>query len=336
VSAVEPRRRELRTAGGDLVVFDALVLALGARQRTAFARAITFGGEDTDHMYNGLLADLDEGWSKSVAFVVPPGQTWPLPIYELALMTASEVRSMGMDDVALALITPEPSPLAIFGSRGSQAVGELLAAAGIAFHPNAHPVVGDDGRVAFGIQGAHVEAERIVALPTLQGPGLPGVPCDDQGFIPVDEHGRVRGLDDVYAAGDATTFPIKQGGLACQLADVIAETLAARAGAAVVPGTFDPVLRGHLLTPHGAQTLEQPLRDGRTDDPAPRMTLWSPAHKIEGRYLSTWLAELDGGDVASPEAVEPDGIEVEVPLSNAWQQGQVAMRMQPYGPMAVR
>ena len=37
---------------------------------------------------------------------------------------------------------------------------------------------------------------------------------------------------DVYAAGDATTFPLKQGGLATQQADAAAETIAAELGAA--------------------------------------------------------------------------------------------------------
>ncbi|MGI8728981.1 MAG: hypothetical protein ACR2LK_03160 [Solirubrobacteraceae bacterium] len=58
------------------------------------------------------------------------------------------------------------------------------------------------------------------------------------GFTPVDEHGRVQGLADVYAAGDGTTYPVKQGGLACQQADAIAELLAANAGADVNPHPF--------------------------------------------------------------------------------------------------
>ena len=45
----------------------------------------------------------------------------------------------------------------------------------------------------------------------------------------------MEGLDGVYAAGDATWYPIKQGGLAAQQADVVATAIAAavgRAGAA--------------------------------------------------------------------------------------------------------
>jgi sulfide:quinone oxidoreductase len=67
-----------------------------------------------------------------------------------------------------------------------------------------------------------VQVDAVVALPLVRGPRLAGVPADDLGFIPVDSHGRARGLEDVYAAGDATHFPVKQGGLATQQADVVA------------------------------------------------------------------------------------------------------------------
>ena len=54
----------------------------------------------------------------------------------------------------------------------------------------------------------------MVALPRLRGMYLDGLPQTVEGFVPVDLHGRVSGLGDVYAAGDITTFPIKQGGVA--------------------------------------------------------------------------------------------------------------------------
>jgi sulfide:quinone oxidoreductase len=332
VVAVEPSRHALRTDQGQVVEYEALVLALGARQRPAFARAITFGGMDRTNAYNGLLADLEEGWSRSVAFVVPPGVSWSLPAYELALMTAAEVRSMGMKNVALEIVTPEEAPLEIFGAQAAEAVGGLLQEAGVTFRGGADIVPGEEGRLAFGVRGEPVTAERIVALPVLDGPVLPGIPTDDAGFIPVDADGRVPGVEDVFAAGDATAFPVKQGGLACQMADAIAERLAARAGADVEPRPFDPVLRGRLLTPQGAQLLEHRLAGDDGDGPAPRMVLWSPSRKIDGRYLSAWLAELDGETPPEPEA----GVEVDVPLGDAWQEGRLARRRDPYGPLTLR
>ena len=78
--------------------------------------------------------------------------------------------------------------------------------------------------------GASVPADAAIVLPPLQGPWIEGLPNDDHGFIPVDRHGRVAGAPGVYAAGDATAFPIKQGGLATQQADAAPRAIAADLG----------------------------------------------------------------------------------------------------------
>jgi len=280
VTAVAPERHAVRLRSGETVDYDALVLAVGARHRTEFARAITFSGDQRSTVYNGLLADLEERWTSSVAFVVPTGTTWPLPLYELALQTARQTRAMGVSDVAFDLYTPEPAPLAVFGEASSAVVGRLLEEYGVAFRGATAVRVDDEGHLA--ADGGRLRAQRIVALPTLQGPALAGVPADGEGFLIVDDHGRVAGTDDVYAAGDGTTVPIKQGGVATQLADTIAEHLAQRAGAAVHPRPFRAEMRGRLLVGGGVQPLP-PLGDGPAFEPL------DSAVKVEGRHLSGWL-----------------------------------------------
>jgi sulfide:quinone oxidoreductase len=314
VIAVAPDRREVRLARRGTLGYDTLVVAVGARRRPAFSRAITFTGDMSSVQYNGLLADLEEGWSRSVAFVVPANVTWPLPMYELALMTARAVDSMGIDDVRLQLISPERSPLELFGQAASGAVAELLDAANITFTGDSQAQARADGRLELLPDGTPVDAERIVALPTMDGPQILGIPGDGRGFIPVDDHCRVVGLADVYAAGDGTTFPVKQGGLACQQADAVAEQIAAAAGADVDPQPFKPVLRGRLLIGRGAQYLEQALDgDAERESRPPELQLWSAPHKVEGRYLTPWLQELDG-DVAASPAADGEHIDVEAPL----------------------
>lgn len=341
VSAVDPERHAVRLAGGASVSYDALVLAVGARDRTAFSRAMTFSGDTSTLPFNGLLADLEEGWSHSVAFIAPPGTTWPLPLYELALMTARSVHGMGIDDARLQVISPEATPLALFGAQASQAVAELLDTAKIEFRGTSHTRPGKSGLPELAPAGDPIDAERIVALPTIEGPQLAGVPADDRGFIPIDENGRVRAISDVYAAGDGTTYPVKQGGLACQLADAIAEQLAAAAGADVEPQSFRPVLRGRLLTGRGAEYLERPLHDEAATGGVPALQLWSAAHKVEGRYLSPWLEELDG-TVPEPAAGEPghvdiqaDHVDIEVELPPEYEFGRDALRLDPYSPPPV-
>ena len=194
-----------------------------------------------------MLADLEQGYLQRVAFVVPAEATWTLPLYELALMTARQAWSMGMDRVRFTLVTPEDRPLAMFGIPASKAVGELLDDHAIDFVGSSYPSVGR-GYVLADPGGRRIDADRIVALPALVGRALEGVPADGDGFIPVDAHGRVPSLPGVYAAGDGTNFPIKQGGLATQQADAVAEAIAAEVGADVEPEPFRPVLRGLLLT----------------------------------------------------------------------------------------
>lgn len=78
------------------------------------------------------------------------------------------------------------------------------------------------------------DADRIVSLPLLRGPRIPGVPGTGlYGFIPVDEHLRVRGLAHAYAIGDATDHPLKQGAIACRQAAEAAVHIAASYGAPV-------------------------------------------------------------------------------------------------------
>ena len=79
---------------------------------------------------HGLIQDLEDGYIKRIAFVVPPAASWPLPIYELALMTAERAFDMCVD-VELTLVTSEPSPLALFGGEVSREVAAVLAAVGI-------------------------------------------------------------------------------------------------------------------------------------------------------------------------------------------------------------
>jgi sulfide:quinone oxidoreductase len=156
-----------------------------------------------------------------------------------------------------------------------------------------------------------------VALPTIEGRAIDGVPADEHGFVPVDDHGRVTSLTDVYAAGDGTTFPVKQGGLACQQADAVAEVLAAAAGADVHPTPFHPVLRGRLVTGRGAAYLEHALHGGAGDTPPHEMRQWSAAHKIDGKYLSPWLAAFEGDDATVSAADHAGDLDIALPTGHA-------------------
>ncbi len=290
--------------------FDALVIGIGADSEPALPHVLTWTPESDAEVYGGLLRDLDEGYTKRVAFVVPARVAWPLPAYELALMTSWQARAMGHDDVRIAVYTHEEKPLGIFGAAASDALRKDLEEAGVEVRTQAIVTATDSG-LTVEPDGARLDAQRVVALPRAVGNRLPGVPNDDRGFVLCDPHGQVQGTTAVWAAGDAIAFPVKQGGLAAHQADAAAEAIAARAGADVEPKPFRPVLRGMLLTGRGQAWMRGP--DDIGEGAAARHALFWPPTKIAGRYLSPYLAALDDAQ-ARGEAREPSGEPVDLDL----------------------
>ena len=286
LGAVDADLRIAATSSGAEFGYDALLVATGARLVAAVPGATTFRGPADVEAFSALLADLEAGRLRSVVFAVPGGVAWPLPLYELALQTASAVPA-----AELTLATHEEEPLGVFGSAASAAVAELLERRGIALRTGAYAVSFADGALVLAPDDA-IEADAVVALPRLTGRPIAGLPHDAGGFLPTDPHSRVHGLDDVYAAGDVVAFPVKQGGIAAQQADAAAEAIAAAAGAPVEPEPFRPILRGLLVTGDAPTFLRAELAGGSGDtsvvDSDP---LWSPPGKIVGRYLAPFLAE---------------------------------------------
>jgi sulfide:quinone oxidoreductase len=158
----------------------------------------------------------------------------------------------------------------------------------------------------------------VIATPRLEGPRLEGVPEDADGFIPTDSFGRVGGLESagVFAAGDATSFPVKQGGLAAQQADAAAEMIAADAGAPVDPTPFHPVLRGLLLTGAEPSYLRAEITGGHGETSvADSEPLWWPPSKIAGRYLAPHLASLGKLELDPSPPADGERVPVEVDLA---------------------
>lgn len=310
--SVDTELRTVHCATGPDEPYDALIIAIGASARPAFEHALTFGAGFV--ALDELLADLEHGDSHSVAFVVPKACSWPLPLYELALITADEVWGMGLDDVQLQLVTPEAAPLDIFGPEASAAVAELLQAARIKVHTGVSADVHRGGHVAIGSDGGLI-VERVIALPVLDGARLEGLPSDAHGFLPVDEYCRILGVDAVYAAGDATDHPVKQGGLACQQADAVAAHVARVAGAPVDAVSYAPILRGRLLTGHSDRFLRRAERTGGEVAATP---LWWPPSKVSGRYLAPYLESQGIIEVPRREETRGAGVDVRLSCSGGW------------------
>jgi sulfide:quinone oxidoreductase len=308
VGAVDAKRHLITAIEGDEISYDVLVLALGAHPVEAVPGATTFRGPEDTAALDAVLADVLHGGSSRIVFALPDGHAWPLPLYELALLTWSYLTDRGATRREIAIVTPEAAPLEVFGSTASEGVRELLAIRAIELHLQSSPVSFADGFLQLAPEGA-LSVDRVVALPRLEGPRIPGVPHDDQGFVPTDRHGRVSSLPDIYAAGDLTSFPIKHGGIAAQQADTVAAAIAARAGAPVRQTPFRPVLRGQLLTGMFPRFLRgDPVTGASTMSTE---ALWWPPAKVAGRHLAPFLAAQLGLTQEPPPA---SGVPVEIPL----------------------
>jgi len=289
VAAVDGEAGAVRLGSGAALPYDALVVAVGARRSPALADAHTFLAETDGDGTHWIVRELEQRTVRSITFVVPERAGWSLPLYELALLTARHAAARGIGNVALTLVTCEPEPLAIVGGDASAAVARLLGVADVRVLAGRRATAWDGRIVTLDPPDAEgpLVADRVVALPRLGGPAIDGLPCDADGFVEVDAHMRVRGLDGVYAVGDATTFPVKQGGLAAQQADLAAALIARAAGP---DPSRSAVLRSVLLTgsrPLYIQALiegDRPKASSVSETPP-----WSPPQKVAARYLAPYL-----------------------------------------------
>jgi sulfide:quinone oxidoreductase len=289
---IDPASHTVRTVGDEVLAYDFLIVAVGARARPGVDGALTFGGAADRDAMRRLLEDARTGKVKRLTFAAPPAVGWLLPIYELALFTAAWARQHEVS-LTLSVVTHEGRPLESFGTKASDAVAALLADAGIELVTAAVPQKFDGRRLALA-EGEPIETDAVISLPALEGPYLSGLPHDEQGFVPTDVHGAVASVKDVYAAGDATAFPIKQGGLAAQQADAVAEAIAAELGALQRPAPFSPVLRGLLLGGSERRYLRaRPGSEIGLSSEVAYRPLWWPPSKIAGRHLAPYLADPD-------------------------------------------
>lgn len=264
----------VRLSSGSRIGYDALVLAVGARPVANISGALTFRDQRDVALFRRVLSGIDSGKVRRLLFALPAGQTWALPVYELALLSRARISERGLH-TEVAIVSPEPTPLAVFGEQPSSLVGHLLAARDVEFIGNSVPrAVLRDGALHLR-SGDVVRADKVVAGPQLRGRWITGIPADWWGFIDVDGDGRVAGLPDVYAAGDITNFPVKQAGLATQNADLVADAIARQLGAAPRPRRSQRLLQARLIGAPEPIYLRAELdaTDGRR---SPRWHGWPP------------------------------------------------------------
>jgi sulfide:quinone oxidoreductase len=302
IASVDTDARSVELGAGGRLEYDFLVVAVGARAVVGVPGATPFwAGAGVDQVRT-LAAGLESGAVRDAIVAVPGGVSWPLPAYELALQAARR-RTAARADGRIVLVTPERAPLEVFGRRIASAVGDLLDECGVEVVTGSTPerFTGEE----LHLRGGEVlRADHVVALPRLYGPGMSGLPHDAEGFIRTDAAARVEGVERVWAAGDASTCPLKQGGVGSHHADVAAQSIALAAGVPADATALRPVLRAVMFTGAAPFYMRRLL-----DDPADphgdraavaRHPFWWPPDKIAGRYLAPFLAGAE--PLAQPAA----------------------------------
>jgi sulfide:quinone oxidoreductase len=284
LAEVDAGARRATLAAGAVRDYDALLVATGAGSEPVFSQ-VTDAVDAT--AVGEVVRDVEAGYVHELAFIAPPQAGWTLPLYELCLQLAE--RAPAAD---LTLVTHEDRPLEAFGTAAAALAERLLAGAGVRLVTGAQPQV-TRGRWYITRPDADPNyADRVIALPRPVGCPVAGLGATGDGFLPVDILGRVAGRTRIYAAGDVTDRPLKQGGLATQQADAAAAAIAADLGLAGAAVPVRPVLRGLLVTGAGGWFLRRDLEA----DPAgevSREPLWWPPTKIAGRHLTPFLDALD-------------------------------------------
>ncbi|MDQ3725897.1 MAG: FAD-dependent oxidoreductase [Actinomycetota bacterium] len=304
VASVDTAIRCATGHDGTELPYDYLIVAPGSRLLWSVPGTTTFWGVAEEPEIQEIVQRLREGRLRHLVFTLPGGNGWSLPAYELALLAATELSKAALFRTRLTIVTPEAAPLEIFGRRASEEVAEILRRSGVEVVTGAHPVKYERGALEV-LSGEKIAADAAISLPRLEGRRIEGLPYDPSGFIPVDEHSRVRGLADVFAVGDVTDFPVKQGGIATQQADAAAEAIAAELGCEVEARPLEPVLRGVLWTGVKPRYLFGWFGDGDEETSVaserPPWPIDNPS-KLIGRYLTPFLSGLSGTSRAASAA----------------------------------
>jgi sulfide:quinone oxidoreductase len=294
IASVDAGARLATTLDGVSVPYDYLLFAAGASRQWPVPGATTFWGIADVGDVERVLERVRSGEVRRLAFTMPAPESWALPMYELALLAEAELSRAGLEGVELTVVTPEDAPLQVFGRGASEGVATMLGERGIAVVPRTHPVRFRDGELQV-VPGASLAFDEVVSLPRLEGSAVRGILHDPDGFVRIDDRCRVLEHDRLYAAGDVTSFPVKQGGIAAQQADIAVESIAVDLGVPIEPRSFDPVLRGVLWTGHEPLYLQGWLGGGHGET----STLsaeppWDDGHeKIVARRLTAFLAQVD-------------------------------------------
>lgn len=237
VERVEPKKRLIRF-GAHSLAYDSLILATGAatveEPVPGLRRGFTVWNEEgMIRLHDRLQRAVEEASADRparIVFLVPPKAAWTGPIYELAIMAATWLTWKGVRGAFhLRLVTGERRHVEALGPHVHERVAESLAYHGVDAATGRRAVRVEPRRVVFEA-GEDVPFDILIdaAVYAGRGPKI-GLPVDGDGFYRTRlETRQLVSFDDIYAVGDGSDYPVKQGFLALLQADAAAEHIASR------------------------------------------------------------------------------------------------------------
>jgi len=214
VSGISENGRTLQTSAGD-IANDALLIATGSRyirKLPGIENVITIceGIEAAEKMRDRLQAM--DGGTIAMGFGGNPKEPSAMrggPMFELLFGLETWLKQQGArEKYRLVFFTPAPQP----GKRlGMKAVSKLLdemKKRRIETHLG-HKLLSFENNIVK-TEGGEIPADLIMFMPGMTGPawiqGTP-LPVSPGGMVQADAMARVEGMERVYVAGDAGSFP---------------------------------------------------------------------------------------------------------------------------------
>jgi sulfide:quinone oxidoreductase len=217
IAHIDPETRTV-VVNGEPLVADQLIVSLGAELAPELIPGLAAAGHNfyTEAGAQALRAALETTRSgRVVVLTAGPAYKCPAAPYEAALLIDAWLRSHGLRDaVEVAVYAAEPGPMGVAGPAMSGAVKQLLAAKGIAYHPEHQVKTVDPAtrRLEFA-NGTQAGFELLAYVPPHRAPRVvrESPLMSDTGWISVDRHTLETRFPNVYAIGDVVSIPLKLG-----------------------------------------------------------------------------------------------------------------------------
>jgi sulfide:quinone oxidoreductase len=250
--SVDPLTKTVMLDNGQLVRYDYLIVATGATMRPAeipglLEHAQTIWTPEEMLRLRGaldlLVKNARRGIQQRVLFVVPPNNKCAGPLYEMVFMLDTWLnRQQVRDQVFITWTTYEGAYIQAFGPMLHEtALGEFVRR-GISHHTH-YAIERIEPHVAHFGNSIHLPFDLLISFPPyIAAAPFDSLPSDDRGFVSTAPSTRqVVGYPEIYVAGDAGDFPVKQAFLAFLQADAIAEHLSAQILGGEPAFQFEPI-----------------------------------------------------------------------------------------------